>query len=147
MGSPTKPFFYTFTHTSACRLQAQDISYQWTNGYAKPSKESTSLASLYSCIACPTLAVPITLQSGSWKSKCKVDGLHSHARKWGYPLSPHKLHLKTAFPCQAEGGNVRHGRALSGAWDGLRGQEFMAQGAVGSLPSCKVWHGASPQWT
>ena len=54
------------------------------------------------------------------------------------PLSPHKLHLKTAFPCRAEGGNVRHGRALSGAWDGLRGQEFMALDAVGSLQSCKV---------
>ena len=53
-------------------------------------------------------------------------------------FSLQKLHLKTAFPCRAVWGNGRRGRALSGAWGGLKGSGIMALGAVGSLQSCKV---------
>ena len=112
----------SITRISACGLQAQDMLRQQTNGHAQSSRRIHQIFNLFSF---PVSLVPprLYLSLRSWvlgrQNANLVDCIVSKETR--LPRSLYKSHLKTAFLCRAEGGNGRRGRALSGAWGGLRG--------------------------
>ena len=107
--------------------------------YAQSGRESTSPHYLF---LIPVSLIPpqLCLSLCDWVLRSQNTRSVDCIVKQGNEATPSTRSCisKRRFRAQPRGGNVCHGRALSGAWDGLRGQEFMALDAVGSLQSCKV---------